>query len=75
VAHDLHVAGLVDRYVIYLAPALTGGSDGAPLFRGPGASTMTDLWRGRVVSVRQLGEDLRVELVPRGEDPPAGGWS
>lgn len=64
VAHDLHAAGLVDRYVLYLAPALFGGSDGAPVFRGPGAPTIGDLWRGRVVSVRQVDEDLRVELAP-----------
>ncbi len=68
VAHDLHRAGLVDRYVVYLAPAFMGGDDGSPLFRGDGARTMGDLWRGRVVSVRQLGDDLRVELAPRGEE-------
>jgi diaminohydroxyphosphoribosylaminopyrimidine deaminase/5-amino-6-(5-phosphoribosylamino)uracil reductase len=72
VAHDLHAAGLVDRYVLYLAPAFFGGSDGAPLFRGPGAPTVGDLWRGQVVSVRQLGEDLRVEVAPAGEDRGTG---
>ena len=40
VAHDFHAAGLVDRYVIYLAPALFGGDDGRPLFAGPGAGTL-----------------------------------
>lgn len=64
VAQALHAEGLVDRYVLYLAPALFGGDDGSPLFRGPGAPTMADLWRGRLVSVVQLGEDLRVELAP-----------
>jgi diaminohydroxyphosphoribosylaminopyrimidine deaminase/5-amino-6-(5-phosphoribosylamino)uracil reductase len=68
VAHDLHAAGLVDRYVIYLAPAFMGGSDGVPLFRGAGVPTIAGLWRGRVLSVRQLGEDLRVDLAPAGED-------
>ena len=62
VAHQFHAAGLVDRYVLYLAPALSGGDDGAPLFRGPGAPTVADLWRGRLVSVAQLGDDLRVEV-------------
>ena len=62
VAHDFHRAGVVDRYVLYLAPALMGGDDGAPLFRGPGAATLSDVWRGRIVDVRRLGEDLRVEL-------------
>jgi riboflavin biosynthesis pyrimidine reductase len=53
---------VVDRYVIYLAPVLMGGDDGAPLMRGPGASTMDDVWRGRIVDVQRLGEDLRVVL-------------
>lgn len=62
VAHDFHAAGLVDRYVLYLAPALFGGDDGRPLFAGPGAGTIADVWRGRLVSVERLGEDLRVEV-------------
>jgi diaminohydroxyphosphoribosylaminopyrimidine deaminase/5-amino-6-(5-phosphoribosylamino)uracil reductase len=62
VAHDFHAAGLVDRYVLYLAPVLFGGDDGRPLFAGPGAGTLEDVWRGRVVSVEQLGADLRVEV-------------
>ena len=40
VAHDVHAAGLVDRYVLYLAPALFGGDDGRGLFAGPGAPTL-----------------------------------
>jgi diaminohydroxyphosphoribosylaminopyrimidine deaminase/5-amino-6-(5-phosphoribosylamino)uracil reductase len=62
VAHDLHAAGLVDRYVFYLAPALAGGDDGRPAFAGPGAPSIDQFWRGRVVSVERLGADLRVEV-------------
>lgn len=62
VAHAFHAAGLVDRYVLYLAPAFFGGDDGRPLFAGRGAGTIGDVWRGKLVSVRQLGEDLRVEV-------------
>jgi diaminohydroxyphosphoribosylaminopyrimidine deaminase/5-amino-6-(5-phosphoribosylamino)uracil reductase len=62
VAHDFHRAGLVDRYVLYLAPVLFGGDDGRPVFSGPGAASIDDVWRGRVLSVEQLGPDLRVEL-------------
>ena len=36
VAHDFHRAGLVDRYVLYLAPVLFGGDDGRAALRGPG---------------------------------------
>jgi diaminohydroxyphosphoribosylaminopyrimidine deaminase/5-amino-6-(5-phosphoribosylamino)uracil reductase len=62
VAHAFHTAGLVDRYVLYLAPALFGGADARPLFDGPGAASMDGLWRGALHSVTTLGGDLRVEL-------------
>jgi diaminohydroxyphosphoribosylaminopyrimidine deaminase/5-amino-6-(5-phosphoribosylamino)uracil reductase len=62
VAADFHRAGLVDRYVLYLAPALFGGDDGRPLFAGPGAPTLADVWRGRVVDVARVGDDVRIEL-------------
>ncbi len=64
VAHGLHGAGLVDRYVVYLAPALMGGDDGRSLFTGPGAGSIDDVWRGRIAAVSRLGEDLRIDLVP-----------
>ncbi len=62
VAHDFHAAGLVDRYVVYLAPVFFGGDDARPLFSGPGAGTIEDVWKGRLVSVERLGDDLRVEV-------------
>jgi diaminohydroxyphosphoribosylaminopyrimidine deaminase / 5-amino-6-(5-phosphoribosylamino)uracil reductase len=62
VAHAFHAAGLVDRYVLYLAPALFGGSDGRRMFAGPGAVNIDGLWRGRIRSVTSLEGDLRVEL-------------
>lgn len=65
VAGRFHRAGLVDRYVLYMAPALMGGDDGVPMFRGPGAPTLADAWRGRIVDITQLGDDLRVTLEPK----------
>jgi diaminohydroxyphosphoribosylaminopyrimidine deaminase / 5-amino-6-(5-phosphoribosylamino)uracil reductase len=64
VAGAFHRAGLVDHYVIYLAPALFGGDDARPLMTGPGASTIEDLWRGRLLGVERLGDDLRIDLAP-----------
>ena len=64
VARAFHAAGLVDRYVLYLAPALFGGDDALGMFAGPGAPDVDGLWRGRLVSVTALGDDLRVELAP-----------
>jgi diaminohydroxyphosphoribosylaminopyrimidine deaminase/5-amino-6-(5-phosphoribosylamino)uracil reductase len=62
VAHDFHAAGLVDRYVVYLAPALMGGDDGRGVFAGPGAASIEDVWRGRIISVAHLGDDIRIDL-------------
>ncbi|MDB4109728.1 dihydrofolate reductase family protein, partial [bacterium] len=52
VAGAFHREGLIDRYVIYLAPALFGGDDARPLFSGPGAPTIGDIWRGEIIDVR-----------------------
>jgi diaminohydroxyphosphoribosylaminopyrimidine deaminase / 5-amino-6-(5-phosphoribosylamino)uracil reductase len=62
VAGAFHRAGLVDQYYVYIAPALLGGDDGRPLFAGPGAPTMADLWRGTFRSITQLGADIRLIL-------------
>jgi diaminohydroxyphosphoribosylaminopyrimidine deaminase / 5-amino-6-(5-phosphoribosylamino)uracil reductase len=68
VAAEFHQAGAVDRYVVYLAPALFGGDDAVSMFSGPGSPTMDQLWRGRVVSIERLGDDVRMELAPAGPD-------
>lgn len=62
VAGEFHRRGLVDRYVVYLAPALFGGDDARGLFSGPGAATVADVWRGRIAGVTAVGRDLRIEL-------------
>ena len=64
VAGDFHRAGLVDRYVIYTAPALFGGDDAKGLFGGNGAWDISEVRRGRFVAVERVGADLRIEMVP-----------
>ncbi len=68
VAAQFHAAGLVDRYVIYLAPALAGGGEGVPMMSGSGPDSMDDVWRGRFDGIEKLGDDVRLELVPLRED-------
>ncbi len=68
VAADFHQQGLVDRYVIYMAPAFLG-SEARPLMADGHGATMADIWRGRLVSVRQLGHDIEVILDPQQENP------
>ena len=65
VAGEFHRQGLVDRYVVYMAPAFFGGDDARPLFSGAGAATIDDVWRGEIVDVRRIGVDVRIELRPR----------
>ncbi len=62
VASAFHRAGLVDRYVIYVAPALWGGGDARGLFTGPGGYSIDDLWRGTFTAVEKVGTDLRLEM-------------
>ena len=63
-AAAFHRAGLVDHYTVYLAPALFGGDDGRSMFAGPGAATVSDVWRGEITGVCPLGPDLRIDLRP-----------
>ena len=63
VAGEWHRKGLIDQYVLYLAPAVLGGDDGRPLLAGAGAATMADLWRGRLAGVRPFGPDVRIDVL------------
>ena len=62
VASSFHQQNLVDRYVLYVAPAFMGGNDGAPLFNGESAPSMQHLWRGTLRNVRQLESDIEVTI-------------
>ena len=62
VASSFHQQNLVDRYVLYVAPAFMGGNEGAPLFNGESAPSMQQLWRGSLRSVRQLESDIEVTI-------------
>ena len=63
-AAAFHEAKLIDRYVFYLAPALAGGSQGAPVLAGNTAPSIADVWRGQIQSVKKIGDDLRIDLKP-----------
>jgi diaminohydroxyphosphoribosylaminopyrimidine deaminase / 5-amino-6-(5-phosphoribosylamino)uracil reductase len=64
VAAGFHGAGLVDRYVLYVAPVLFGGDDALGLFRGSGAATIATVFRGEFESVERLGPDLKLVVRP-----------
>jgi diaminohydroxyphosphoribosylaminopyrimidine deaminase / 5-amino-6-(5-phosphoribosylamino)uracil reductase len=62
VAASFHAARLVDRYVIFVAPMLFGGDDALGLFRGAGAPTINDAYRGSFESIEHIGADLKLTL-------------
>ena len=59
-----HELDLVDRWEVYIAPALVGGDDGRPLLGGTSAATIADVWRGHTVDVVRLDDDVRLSIVP-----------
>lgn len=59
-----HERDLVDRWEVYIAPALVGGDGGRPLLGGTSAPTIADVWRGHTVDVTRLGDDVRLSIVP-----------
>lgn len=66
VAGRFHSQGLVDAYVLYLAPAFMAGSQGSPLLGGATVATIADLARCRIDAVTMLGTDLRIDVRPPG---------
>jgi diaminohydroxyphosphoribosylaminopyrimidine deaminase/5-amino-6-(5-phosphoribosylamino)uracil reductase len=56
-------AGLADRLVLYLG-ARTLSQAGRPLLAGPGAQTIADAGRWRLLDVQRLGDDVRLEYAP-----------
>lgn len=54
--------GLVNHVVWYLAPAFAGGVGSSGALEPLATSTIGALRRGRVVDVRRIGEDIRVDV-------------
>lgn len=60
-------AGLIDRFVWYVAPKLLGGAGTAGPLEGWAARAIGDAAALVIESVRRVGEDLRVEARPAGK--------
>ncbi len=64
VAQQFHEARLVDRYIIYMAPAFFGGGCPKPMFQGGSNIGINEIWRGSFVEVSRLGPDIKLVLEP-----------
>jgi len=60
----LLAAGLVDEWVAYMAPMAVGDS-ARGLFAQPPLASLADAARFRLADVRQIGDDLRLTLLPK----------
>lgn len=61
-------AGLVDRYVLYLAPKLLGGESTLGLLEGWSAPGMFDAQSLEIEAVRRVGADLKIVARPERKD-------
>ena len=64
VAASFHRERLINQYIMHIAPVIAGGDDAAGVFAGPAASTIADMWRGRIVSTTNLDGDIEIILEP-----------
>ena len=64
VASAFHEAGLVDEYVMYVAPALMGAVGATSVLSETTTATIDMLRRGRFASVEMLGADLKIVMRP-----------
>ena len=71
-AGALFAAGLVDEWLLYVAPKLLG-RDARPLVVLPRISKLQDAPAFELRESTQIGPDLRLRLMPRSPAKPAGG--
>jgi diaminohydroxyphosphoribosylaminopyrimidine deaminase/5-amino-6-(5-phosphoribosylamino)uracil reductase len=64
-AGSFAAAGLIDRYLFYVAPKLLGGGPAPGVLEGWSAPTIGDARPLVLRSTRRIGEDLRLEARPR----------
>ncbi|MBP1741814.1 MAG: riboflavin biosynthesis protein RibD, partial [Deltaproteobacteria bacterium] len=60
---------LVDKFCIFKAPKILGGSDGTPMALGKGPSKMNESIPLKDVRIRRFGEDLLITGYPDYPDP------
>jgi len=56
---------LVDKFCIFKAPKILGGSDGRPMAIGPGPSRMDQSIGLKDIQIKRFGEDLLITGYPR----------
>ncbi len=68
VAGLFHKKQLVDKYVIYLSPSFLGDNTGISMMTGSNIKNISDIWRGKFHNIQKIGDDLRIDIVPKSFD-------
>lgn len=55
---------LIDKFLIFIAPKLLGGSDGIPMSKGKGPVYMSDSYGLKNIKVKKFGEDILISGYP-----------
>ncbi len=62
--------GLIDNFLLFFSPKVTGDPEGLGIFGGRGASRLKDAFAVKKVAMRRIGEDIMLEGYPeRGANP------
>src|SRR5699024_9746451 len=59
-------AGLINQYIVYLAPKLIGGKDAPTAITGEGFAHMTDILALEISHVEKIGEDVKIIATKKG---------
>jgi diaminohydroxyphosphoribosylaminopyrimidine deaminase/5-amino-6-(5-phosphoribosylamino)uracil reductase len=62
VAASFHNAGLINQYVLHVAPTIAADNTLPGIFDG--ADVMASAWRGNIVSTTMLGDDVEIIIEP-----------
>lgn len=60
-------AGLINQYIVYIAPKLIGGKDAPTSVSGKGFATMDELLHLHIVDVETIGDDIKITAISKGE--------
>ena len=60
-------SGCINEVITYIAPKLIGGKEAPTSFSGTGVPNLRDALQLSIKEVKQLGDDLKIVSVPKGE--------
>src|SRR5699024_7455517 len=60
-------AGLINQYILYIAPKLIGGKDAPTAITGEGIASIKDTFDLKIVNAQQIGPDVKLVALAKGD--------